>query len=309
MTHPERIVVTGATGLIGRKLCAKLTAAGYQVTVFSRNPDKARRTLPGMADYISWDAQTPGDWISALDGAAGIVHLAGASIFDISKRWTEAYKQVIYNSRINSTRVLVNAMNTVQNKPRAFVSGSGVTYYGETGDTQIDENAPPGDLFLSKVCCDWEQEALRAQEAGIRTVVVRTGVVLDAKEGALSLLTLPFRFFLGGPILPGTQYMSWIHIDDEVGLLLFALQDERIQGPLNATAPDPQTNDDLTRKIGKAMKSPAWLPVPGFAVKLVLGELADNVLASQRAMPQKALDHGYTFAFPTAEQALQDLLA
>lgn len=307
--HTERIVVTGATGLIGRKLCALLTTTGYQVIVFSRNPDKARSSLPGMADYVAWDTRSTSDWASALEGAAAVIHLAGAPIFVMGKRWDEAYKQAIYASRINGTRMLVDAMAGLQTKPRVFISGSAVGYYGDTGATQVDETAPAGNLFLSRVCVDWEKEAMRAQDLGIRTILLRTGIVLDAKEGTLALLTLPFRTLLGGPILPGTQYIPWIHIEDEIGMILFALQNERMSGPLNVTAPTPETNSDFMRMIGNVMGSPSWLAVPSFALKLTLGELADNIVTGQRAIPAKALQHTYSFAFSTAEQALKDLLA
>lgn len=306
MTAAKRVVVTGATGLIGKPLCAQLAAKGYQVVVFSRDPEKARRTVPGAAEYVAWTPSTQSTWTSALDGAYAVVHLAGAPIF--GKRWDAAYKTKIRDSRVVSTRALVSAMEAAQTRPVVFVSGSAVGYYGDTGDTLIDERAGPGQDFLAEVCLEWEREGAKAEELGIRTVLLRTGIVLASDEGALPLMALPFRLFAGGPILPGTQWFAWIHIADEVGLIMLALEDERVRGPLNATAPNPLTNSDFMRTLGGVVGTPAWLPVPGLGLKVVLGELADQLVAGQRALPQKALDLGYEFKYPTAEQALRHLL-
>ncbi len=306
MSEAKRVIVTGATGLIGKRLCARLTEKGYAVVVFSRNADHARRSVPGMAEYVSWTPDARGDWGQALEGAYGVVHLAGTPIF--RKRWDAAYKAQIRDSRIISTRILVDAMEAAPVQPKVFICGSAVGYYGDTGNIEVNESSPPGDDFLAQVCVAWEQEARRAETLGIRTVLLRTGIVLDAKEGALPQLVVPFRLFVGGPILPGTQWLPWIHIDDEVGLIVLALEDARVSGPLNATAPAPQTNYDFTRTLGKVIGTPSWLPVPGFSLKLLLGELADRLVEGQRAMPQKAQELGYQFQYPTAEQALRNLI-
>lgn len=306
MSEAKRVIVTGATGLIGKRLCARLTDKGYAVVVFSRNAERARNTLPGMAEYVNWTPEVPGDCGQALEGAYGVVHLAGAPIF--GKRWDAAYKAQIRDSRITSTRLLVDAMEAMQTRPTVFVCGSAVGYYGDTGNNEVNESSAPGDDFLAQVCVAWEQEASRAETLGIRTVLLRTGIVLDAKEGALPQLVVPFRLFVGGPILPGTQWLPWIHIDDEVGLILLALEDARVSGPLNGTAPAPQTNYDFTRTLGKVVGTPSWLPVPGFSIKLLLGELADRLVEGQRAIPQKAQELGYQFEYPSAEQALRDLI-
>jgi NAD dependent epimerase/dehydratase family enzyme len=331
MTDAKRVVVTGATGMIGRALCKQLIAKGYQVVAFSRDPQKARRSVPGAAEYIAWTPSETGPWASAIDGAHGVIHLAGASLF--GKRWSEAYKREIVASREIGTRGLVSAMAQAKAKPRVFVSMSAVGYYGPHGDEKLDESAPPGNDFLARVCQVWEREARRAEDLGIRTVIFRSGVVLggDEKmsipidlggaaldrpglilktdEGAFPLLVMPFYFFSGGPILPGTQWMAWIHVDDTIGLLTMALEDERVRGPLNATAPQSQTNREIARTIGRVMGRPAWLPVPGFALKLMLGEMADMITTGQRVIPQKAHDLGYQFKYPTSEQAIRQIIA
>jgi len=307
MISTKRIVVTGATGLIGKKLCSQLITLDYEVVIFSREPEQARKRVPGAAAYVSWSpSKQQGDWVQALNGAYGVIHLAGAPVF--GKRWSPAYKSEIRDSRVLGTRNLVQAMSSVQNKPAVFVCGSAVGYYGFCDDTPLEESASPGDDFLARVCIEWEQEGAKAEEADIRTILLRTGIILDTGEGALPKMLPPFRFFIGGPILPGSQWFSWIHVDDEVGLIIFALEQERVVGPLNATAPEPQTNHDFSNSVGKILHRPSWLPVPGFGLKLLLGEVGDMLAEGQRVIPRKALDLGYHFKFTTSTQALRDLL-
>ncbi len=305
MTSTKRIVVTGATGLIGKKLCAELAAKGYEVVVFSRNPTKARKTV-SAAEYVEWFPATKGAWASAIDGVYGIVHLAGAPVF--GKRWSPGYKIEIRDSRIVGTRGIVNAIAEAKQKPTVFVSGSAVGYYGFRDDTILDESAQAGNDFLARVCIEWEQEGAKAEEYGTRTVLLRTGIVLDPSDGALPKMLLPFRFFMGGPILPGSQWFSWIHADDEVGLILFALEHERVTGPLNAAAPEPQTNRDFCSTLGHVLGTPSWMPVPGLALKTMLGEVGDMLTQGQRVNPKKAQDLGYTFKYPSSHEALQQLL-
>jgi NAD dependent epimerase/dehydratase family enzyme len=331
MPDSKRVVVTGATGLIGKALCKELIAKGYQVVVFSRDPQRARKSAPGAAEYIAWQPAERGAWTSAVDGAHGVIHLAGASLF--GKRWSAAYKRDILESREVGTRGLVNAMAQAGTKPQVFVSSSAVGYYGPREDTKLDESAPPGNDFLARVCQVWEREAAKAEDLGIRTVIVRTGVivgsdegkpsfpidlrgaslsrpgvVLNNDEGALPLLMLPFRLYVGGPVLPGTQWLPWIHIADEVGILMLALEDERVRGPINATAPEPQTNRDFAKVVGRTMRRPSFVPVPGFALKLLLGEMASIITTGQRAIPKKVQALGYQFKYPTSEQALRQIL-
>jgi hypothetical protein len=306
MAESKRVVVTGATGLVGQKLCARLREQGYQVVVFSRNPQKARERVPDAAEYVEWKLNEQGSWVGALYGAYGVIHLAGASIF--GHRWTTSYKLELRESRVQSTHMLVDAMAKLDKKPGVFISGSAVGYYGARGDTPLDESAASGNDFLSALCTEWEQEARKAEDLGIRTVMVRTGIVLDAEGGALAQLKIPFQMYLGGPVLPGTQWFSWVHIDDEVGVILMALHNQKARGPINATAPNPQTNRDFSETLGKVLGVPVWLPVPGFALQVALGEFADTLTTGQRVLPTKAQELGYEFQYPTSEQALRHLL-
>lgn len=306
MTDTRRVIVTGATGLIGKALCRRLIERGYQVVVFSRDPGAARTTVPGAAEYVAWQPAETGAWAAALDGVYAVIHLAGASI--AGRRWSEEYKREIRDSRVIGTRGLVSALAAASAKPQVFVSGSAVGYYGPRDDTSLDESATPGDDFLAQVCQAWEREALKAEALGVRTVVVRTGVVLDKREGALAALLPPFRMFVGGPILPGTQWFSWIHIADEVGIILLALEDQRVRGPINATAPEPQTNRAFSTALGEALGRPALLPVPGFGLKLLLGEFAETLVTGQRVIPRKAQELGYQFQYPALAPALRQVL-
>lgn len=302
----KRVIVAGATGLIGRRLCPALARSGYMVVVFSRDAEAARRKVPTATEYVTWDGGEDGPWAAALDGATAVINLAGANIF--GSRWTDEYKKQLYNSRIGATRGLVKAMAAAERPPQAFVSGSAVGYYGFRDDTPLDESAKAGNDFLARLVVDWEAEALKAEAAGIRTVLVRTGIVLSAEEGALPQMMLPFKLFAGGPILPGTQWLSWVHLDDEVGLLRFALEDERVRGPLNATAPEALTNRDFSSLLGRVMGRPSWLPVPGFGLSALLGEFGDVLTKGQRVVPAKASELGYQFEYPQAGPALKQLL-
>ena len=330
MTEAKRVVVTGATGMIGRALCKELRVKGYQVVAFSRDPQKARRSVPGAAEYVAWTPAESGPWASAIDGAHAVIHLAGASLF--GRRWSAEYKREIISSREIGTRGLVNAMARAQHKPQVFVSMSAVGYYGPHGSEQLDESAGPGNDFLARVCQVWEREAHKAEALGVRTVLFRSGVVLGGdeinglpidlagfslsrpglilktEEGAFPLLVMPFYFFAGGPILPGTQYLPWIHVDDTIGLLMLALEDDRARGPLNATAPEAQMNKDIAKTIGRVMGRPALVPVPGFALRLLLGEMSDMITTGQRVAPKKAQELGYQFKFPSSERAIRDIL-
>jgi uncharacterized protein (TIGR01777 family) len=303
----KRVVVTGATGLIGKELCRKLIEKGYQVVVFTRRPDAARRAVPGAAEYVAWTPSDSGPWASSIDGAWGVVNLAGASI--AGQRWSEQRKRELRDSRVVGTRGIVAAIKAASRRPGVLVNASAIGYYGPRDDQPLDETAAPGHDFLAELVQQWEAEALQAGAAGVRTVLVRNGIVLDKREGALAQLMLPFRFFVGGPILPGSQWFSWIHHADAIGITLLALEEERAGGPINATAPNPQTNGDFVRTLGRAMGRPALVPIPGFALRLVVGEFADSLVTGQRVIPAKAEELGYRFRFPTAAAALREILA
>lgn len=310
MTESRRIVVTGATGMIGRNLCKRLHAAGYSLTIFSRDPVRARTLLPNAADYVAWSPTEHGEWANAINTAWGVIHLAGAPISGglLGARWTDANKARILSSRVLGTRGIVNAMRAAQTKPQVLVCASAVGYYGYSDARELSEESPAGSDFVAQICVDWEREALRADDAGIRTTMIRTGIVLDPETGALPQIMLPFRLFTGGPIMPSDQWYSWIHPADEVELIMLALEDSRVQGPLNAVAPNPLTNRDFAHVVGKVINSPAWLPVPATAIRLLLGEMADLVIKGQRVLPKKALALGYHFRFAMLEPALRDLL-
>lgn len=299
------VIVTGATGLIGKALCKALIERGDEVIVFSRDPGAARQKVPGATAYVAWDGAEQGAWAASIDGADAVVNLGAVSLF--ARRWSDAFKREIRDNRVIGTRGIANAIAQAKSKPPVFVNASAVGIYGPHGHEKLDEDAPPGEGFLANVCKAWEAEARQA-EANTRVVLLRTGIVLDLHEGALQQLMLPFKFGAGGPVLPGTQWISWIHRDDEVGIILKALDDVTLSGPINATAPQPQTNAQFSRVLGEIMGRPAWVPVPGFAVRAAIGEAAETVTTGQYVVPAKALAHGYQFTFATSDVALRDLL-
>ena len=296
-----RVLVTGATGLIGRALSASLLADGHEVVALSRSPDP--QGLPAQAKVVHGDPSVPGPWLEELAGCDACVNLAGEPV--AAGRWTEARRKRIRDSRVLSTRVLAAEIAT--RGPRVLVNGSAIGFYGPRGDEVLDESSPPGNDFLAHVAVEWE-EAARAARKRARVVLVRTGIVLSADGGALPRLVLPFRMFAGGPIGDGGFWQSWIHEADQVGILRLALEDERASGPMNATAPDPVRNRDLARALGRVLGRPSLLAAPAVAVRAALGEMAEVVLASQRVLPQRALELGYRFRWPALEPALRNLL-
>lgn len=295
-----RIIVAGGTGFLGNALVARLGREHHDVRVLTR-----RRRGP---EQIEWTPDgTAGAWASALDGANAVVNLAGESI--AGGRWTARRKAEIRDSRIRATRSLVTAMQSAQHPPAVFVSGSAVGYYGPRDAQPVTEDAPPADDFLASLCRDWESEALRASLA-TRVVLLRTGLVLEKDGGALPQIALPFRLFAGGPVGSGRQYMSWIHRKDWVGLATWALQTETASGPLNLTAPEPVTNAEFSRTLGRVLHRPAFMPAPAFAMRVALGEMADALLLTgQRVLPAKAQALGYRFQFTALEPALRDIYA
>ena len=303
----RRICVSGATGLIGRALCAALIARGDQVTVLTRDPALAPQRVPGARDYLAWHPADDGPWAAAVAASDAVVHLAGAPI--AGRRWSPAYQREIRDSRVVGTRGIAAALARA-GRASVLVSASGVDYYGDCGDRTVDERSPAGRGFLADVCVAWEAEALRARAAGVRVCVIRTGIVLDRDDGALARLLLPYRLGLGGPVLPGTQWWSWIHRDDVVGMILLALDDARAEGPLNGTAPHPVRNREFSDTLARVLRRPALLPLPEFAARLALGAMARPLLIEkQRALPRAAEALGYVFRYPTLEPALRAALA
>ncbi|MBM3939492.1 MAG: TIGR01777 family protein [SAR202 cluster bacterium] len=301
-----RVLVAGATGFIGGALCAELVAAGHEVVVLSRDAASARARLPMVAGAFAWPSPTaaapPPD---AFDGVDGVVNLAGEPV---SGRWTDGKKRRIHDSRALGTRHLVQAMGGFARRPRVLVNGSAVGYYGNRGDEELTEASPPGEDFLAGVCRDWEAEARRAEELGMRVVRSRTGLVLGSDGGMLRPMLPLFRFGLGGPLGDGNQWWPWVHRRDVVGMVRLALEDDRIAGPLNATAPNPVRQGVFAKTMGRVLGRPALVPVPAFALRLVLGEFSAEVLNSKRVLPRAASRAGYRFHFADLETALRDAL-
>ncbi|WP_242396069.1 TIGR01777 family oxidoreductase [Anaeromyxobacter oryzisoli] len=296
------VFLTGATGLIGTALAAALVERGHRVTGLSRAPE-GRARLPAGVRHVRGDPAAPGPWEEELARADACVNLAGEPV--AGGRWTAARKRRIRESRVRATERLAAVIRA--GGPRVLVSGSAVGFYGARGDELLDESSAPGEGFLAEVTQAWEDAAAPAAERA-RVVRVRTGLVLARGGGALPQLVRPFRLFAGGPLGRGDFWQPWIHLADEVGLLLLALEDPRCEGPLDACAPEPVRNRDLARVLGRVLHRPSLLPTPEVAIRLALGEVADVVLASQRVLPRKALALGYRFRFPEIEGALRDLL-
>jgi uncharacterized protein (TIGR01777 family) len=290
--------------MIGSALCDALLARGDEVVGLSRDPEKARQTNPTV-HWFAWQATLERPPTAAFEGVEGVVNLIGEPI---NQRWNEESKRRIIESRRASTHNLVQAIGALQDRPEVLVSQSAIGYYGDRGEALVDESTGPGSDFPAEVSVEWERAAHEAGEL-LRVVVVRTGLLLDPGGGLLKQLLTPFKLGIGGPIGGGDQYMSWIHIDDEVALLLWALDDEKVTGTLNATAPNPVSNRELSKTLGRVLNRPAVLPVPGVALNLMLGrELAETVKGGQRVLPRRALDLGFTFEHPDLEPALRDLL-
>jgi uncharacterized protein (TIGR01777 family) len=274
--------------------------------VLTRNPDRAKAKLGDVSTY-PWDPQKAPPPRESLEGVEAVFHLAGESIGE--GRWTEAKKQRIRNSRIIGTRHLVEALATMIHDPPVLVSGSAIGFYGSRGDQILDETTTAGDDFLADVCKEWEDEARKAEDTGVRTVFSRTGIVLETGGGALAKMLPLFRLGLGGRLGSGHQWMSWIHLDDLVGQLLHAARSPRIRGPMNAVAPHPVTNREFTRVLAGVLRRPAWFPAPAFALRLAIGEFAEALLGSQRVVPRVALDSGYEFQYSELDGALRNILS
>jgi uncharacterized protein len=300
------VVIAGGTGFIGRALCTALSQEGHRVTILTRNSGSAERRLGDNLLSVEWTGRNTGPWEQALEGADAVINLAGAPIADA--RWTPARKQLLIDSRVHTTRIIVEAMSRRSAKPRVLISASGIGYYGASNDRVLDEGTARGQGFLADLCLEWEAEALRAAEFGTRVVLLRTGMVLEQDGGALPKMLLPFRLFAGGPIMPGTQWVSWIHRRDHIGLIQWALANNHVSGPLNAVAPEPVTMKTFCEVLGRVLHRPSWLPVPGFALNILVGELGTLMTTGQRVIPAKAMAQGYTFQYPTLEPALQAIV-
>ena len=296
-----RLVITGASGFIGSALCDKLLAQGHALTLFTRGSPRDANT--GTKRWLHWTPGALREWDIALDGADGVINLAGEPIAE--RKWTQTQRRRIEKSRIDATHSLVQACAKAKQRPQFLINASAVGYYGPHGDEMITEETAPGNDFLSVLCRDWEEEAKKAEELGMRVVRLRIGIVLGHGGGALGKMALPFKYFVGGALGSGQQWMSWIHLEDLVGLILQTIDDPRTAGPVNATAPNPVRNKEFCQTLAKVMHRPCWATVPGFALRMALGDMAEMLLTGQRVIPAVAEKSGYRFRYPTLEPALQ----
>jgi len=296
-----RLMVTGATGFIGSALCAALLERGHALTLLTRGAPRDANT--GTKRWLHWTPGALRDWDAALDGIDGVINLAGEPI--AKKKWTHTQQRRIEKSRIDATHSLVQACAKVGQKPHFLINASAVGYYGPRGDETLTEDAPPGDDFLGILCRAWEEEAQKAEELGMRVARLRTGIVLGPGGGALTKMAAPFKFFIGGPLGSGKQWMSWIQLQDLLRMILLVIENPLARGPINATSPNPVQNKEFSRALGKAIQRPCWAPVPAIVLKLALGEMAQMLLTGQRVVPAAADKLGFQFHYPLLQEALE----
>ncbi|MGE5123071.1 MAG: TIGR01777 family oxidoreductase [Acidobacteriaceae bacterium] len=305
-----RVLVAGGSGLIGHELASTLIGNGDEVTILSRNPTGVRG-MPSQVRILPWDGKTIQAWAEEIEHCQAVVNLTGENLSGkgvFPSRWTAERKARLLTSRVNSGRVLATAFEQAGRKPAVFVQASGMNYYGMDRPEALTEADSAGDDFLARLSVDWEASSAAVEAMGVRRVIIRNGIVLSTKGGALRPLLLQFRLFAGGPLGSGRQVYSWIHIGDEVGAINFLLHNDRAMGVYNLTAPNPVTNAEFGRTISKVMKRPYYFPIPGFMMQLVFGEVASLVLQGETVLPARLLEQGYTFKFPLLADALRDLL-
>ena len=306
-----KIVISGGTGLIGKALVHDLEQDDHQIIILSRSPKKYQNEFSENVILAKWDGRSMGEWAEHMNAADAVVNLAGESISGeqfIPDRWNTEKKKRILKSRTNAGQALVAAIEAVDNKPKVLVQASAVGYYGATGDALVTETSPPGQDFLASVTRAWEASTEAVEALGVRRVVARIGLVLSLAGGALPRLVFPTSLFAGGWFGSGDQWWPWIHIDDSVSALRFLIEEELAHGVFNLTAPDPVTNKEFGQALGRVMNRPALVPVPGFALRIALGEVASTILDGQRAIPQHLMEMGFGFRFPEINEALEDLL-
>ena len=295
----------GGTGLVGSRLIPRLLDRGDRVSLLTRRPEVAKEKWGERCGVVVGDPMQTGPWMDAVRDHDAVVNLVGEGIFN--RRWRASFKDLLYQSRVQSTR---NAAEALKRNPagKVLVNASAIGFYGPTGDEELTESGPAGDDFLARLCIDWEHAALAAESAGVRVAMVRVGVVLDSKGGALPQMLTPFKMFVGGPVGSGRQYMSWIHHQDLVGIILLCLDNRNAQGPFNGTAPNPVTNREFSKALGRVLHRPSFMKTPWLPLRMMLGEVANIITTGQRVIPQKAMALGYSFRFPDVEAALRDVL-
>jgi uncharacterized protein len=299
-----KVIITGGTGLIGRALTDRLAQDDDEIVILSRRPTRPDG-LPHQARVRQWDSETGEGWHDELDGTDAIVNLAGDSIGD--GRWTQTKKQRVYDSRINAGRAIVDAVRRSGHAPPRLIQTSGVNYYGHDEHRYLTEQEPPGDDFLARVCIDWEQSTEPLEAQGTSRAITRNAIVLHGSQGALPLMAMPFKFFIGGPISSGRQGVSWIHIDDQIEALRFLLHHPEISGPVNLGSPNPVSNERFSKAIAEALNRPAFFRVPAFALKLLVGEFATHLINGQYVVPERLQNAGFEFRYPEIQPALNDL--
>jgi hypothetical protein len=300
------ILIAGGTGLIGNALSQYLVQHNHTVTILSRTPERYSDRANQNLRFVKWDGESTFGWGELINQSEGVVNLTGESLS--SKRWSDAQKKRIIDSRIKPAQAIVEAIELADQKPKVLIQVSGVGYYGMSMIKTMTEASPPGDDFASKVCIDWENSIEPVEHTGVRRVILRSAVVLSKQGGALSRMLMPFRFFVGGPLGSGKQWFPWIHIQDEVRAMDFLIHSDQATGPFNLIAPEAVTNAQFAKAIGKVMHRPSFIPVPAFALKAIFGEMSTILLDGQHVIPEKLNKLGFQFTFPTVEEALQNIL-
>lgn len=303
---PKKIVITGATGLIGRKISETLINRGDEVIIFTRSPENAKQIIPGAKEYVKWNYKLTGEWKEKINGVDSVIHLAGENV--MGSRWTKNHKNKIYESRIVSTKNLINAIAAAEQKPESFICASAVGFYPYSETEEYTEDSKAGNHFLSNVTKQWEEETASAEKYGLRRINIRMGIVLDKNEGALAKMIIPFKLFIGGPLGSGKQWFPWIHINDVVGIYLFALDNKNVRGALNAVAPEFINMKSFCINLGKVINRPSIFKVPSFVLNIVLGKGAEAVLNGAKIKPQRILGFGYKFKFDNSVSALKNIL-
>lgn len=302
-----KIVIAGGSGFIGRELIRRLLGLKHEVLLLTRNPGALRFRPEGSFSALKWDGRTMlGEWAGSLDGADAVINLSGENIS--SKRWSRSQKKLLLESRTGPTGALVEAVMMAGKKPSLLINASAVGFYGAIGEGEVGENDPHGSDFLSDLSLRWEEKALEAGKAGLRVVLLRIGVVLDPSGGALKKMILPFRLFVGGPLGSGRQPFPWIDREDVINIILFALENRDLSGPVNVVSPHHVSMNDFALSLGKAVGRPSWLKVPPFMLKLLLGEMSEMLLGGRKIAPRKLLEAGFSFRYPDLDGSLNHLL-